>query len=293
MDKEKSTKNADPKTLFSGKATGMSFDKFDEKVLSWGRKKFGEKYARALWRNTLINLSTLDLKEDLDKYNFDEHCQMMYDVIFHESPKYADSLFGTKRFETVKFQVDLRQRLRERLFCHIETLTSGEAARQLQKRGVGHMSTMREFFFRRFGAGQPEVVKERERVYLFGMPNSAGEAFPPRCNMEDKLDTLEEEREYLLDMCPVDKQDTYDEGKETTLVRILLRTLPQEYDPSVKACHDLVRIRKAGLEGQISEISNLEDNVRKNYSVDWLPKYDEFRGQNYPSNPPPRIRPVC
>ena len=48
MDKEKSTKNADPKTLFSGKATGISFDKFDEKVLSWGRKKFGEKYARAL-----------------------------------------------------------------------------------------------------------------------------------------------------------------------------------------------------------------------------------------------------
>ena len=208
MDKEKSTKNAGPKTLFSGKATGMSFDKFDEKVLSWGRKKFGEKYARALWRNTLINISSLDLKEDLDKYNFDEHCQMMYDVIFHESPKYADSLFGTKRFETVKFQVDLKQRLRERMFCHIETLTSGEAARQLQKRGVGQMPTMREFFFRRFGAGQPEVVKEREMIYLLGMPNSAGEAFPPRCNMEDKLDTLEEEREYLLDMCPVDKQDT-------------------------------------------------------------------------------------
>jgi hypothetical protein len=190
--------------------------------LSWGRKKFGEKYARALWRNTLINLSTLDLKEDLDKYNFDEHCQMMYDVIFHESPKHADSLFGTKRFETVKFQVDLRQRLRERLFCHIETLTSGEAARQLQKRGVGQMSTMREFFFRRFGAGQPEVVKERERIYLLGMPNSAGEAFPPRCNIQDKFDTLEEERENLLDMCPVDKQDTYDEGKEITLVRIIL-----------------------------------------------------------------------
>jgi hypothetical protein len=138
---------------------------------------------------------------------------------------------------------------------------------------------MREFFFRRFGAGQPEVVKERERIYLLGMPNSAGEAFPPRCNIQDKFDTLEEERENLLDMCPVDKQDTYDEGKETTLVRILLRTLPQEYDPSVKACHDLVRIRKASLEGQISAISNLEDNVRKNYSVDWLPNYDEFRAE--------------
>ncbi len=97
----------------------------------------------------------------------------------------------------------------------------------MHKRGVGPMSTMREFFFRRFGAGQPEVVKERERVYLLGLPNSSGEAFPPRCNMEDKLDSLEEEREYLLDLCPVDKQDQYEEGKETTLVRILLRTLPK------------------------------------------------------------------
>ena len=97
MDKEKSTKNADPKTLFSGKASGMSFDKFDEKVLSWGRKKFGEKYARALWRNTLINLSTLDLKDDLDRYNFDEHCQLMYDVIFHESPQVRGQLIRDKK----------------------------------------------------------------------------------------------------------------------------------------------------------------------------------------------------
>jgi hypothetical protein len=111
-----------------------------------------------------------NLEEDLDKYNFDEHCQMMYDVIFHESPKYADNLLGTKRFESIKFQVDLRQRLRERMFCELETLCSGEASRQLHKRGVGQMPTMREFFFRRFGAGQPEVVKERERVYLiFGV----------------------------------------------------------------------------------------------------------------------------
>ena len=122
MDKEKNAKVVDLKALFTGKASGMSFDKFDEKVLSWGRKKFGEKYAKALWRNTLLNLTELQLSEDLDKYKFDEHCQMMYDVIFHESPKYADSLLGTKRFETLKFQVDLRQRLRERLFCHLETL---------------------------------------------------------------------------------------------------------------------------------------------------------------------------
>jgi hypothetical protein len=43
MDKEKNAKPVDPKSLFSGKASGMTFEKFDEKVLSWGRKKYGEK----------------------------------------------------------------------------------------------------------------------------------------------------------------------------------------------------------------------------------------------------------
>jgi hypothetical protein len=217
MVKGEEAKSTDAKALFSGKATGLPFDKFDEKVLSWGRKKFGEKYAKGLWRNTLVSLSELNLEDELDKFTFDEHCQVVYDVIFNESPKYADSLLGSKRFESKKFQMEIRQRLRERLFCHVETLTTGEADRQLHKRGVGQMTTMREFFFRRFGAGQPEVVKERERVYLLGLPNSSGEPFPPRCNMEDKLDSLEEEREYLLDLCPVDKQDQYEEGKETTL----------------------------------------------------------------------------
>jgi hypothetical protein len=49
------------------------------------------------------------------------------------------------------------------MFCFLETICKGEAARQLQKRRVNQMATMREFFFRRFGAGQPELVKERER----------------------------------------------------------------------------------------------------------------------------------
>ncbi len=39
------------KVLFSGKESGLSFEKLDEKMQSWGRKKFGDKYARELWRN--------------------------------------------------------------------------------------------------------------------------------------------------------------------------------------------------------------------------------------------------
>jgi hypothetical protein len=119
----------------------------------------------------------------------DEHCDLVYQVLLISSPKYADSLVGTAKFETRKFQLDTRARLREKLFCFIETITFGEARRQLQRRGIVLMSTMREHFFLRFGAGQPEILKERETIYLEGMPDSSGLAFPPRVNMEDKLDT--------------------------------------------------------------------------------------------------------
>jgi len=75
----------------------------------------------------------------------------------------------------------------------------------------------------------------------------------------------------------MDRRDTYEEGKESTLVRILLKTLPKEYDPAVKEVQALVRLRKAGAEGQLGFITNLEDSVNKNYSVDWLPPYNELR----------------
>ena len=72
------------------------------------------------------------------------------------------------------------------------------------------MHLCRDNFFVRFGTGQPEALTEREERYRLGMPNSSGEAFPPLTNMEDKLDELEAERERLFDMCPKDKQPTYD-----------------------------------------------------------------------------------
>ncbi len=261
---------------FSGKPSGMPFDRFDEKVISWGRMKYGERYAKALWRNELLDLSALDLSDELDQYKFDEHCSLVNDVISCESPKYATSLLKDKRFLTLKWQIDCRYRFRDKVFCHLETLCSEEAGRQLTKREVGQMTTMREFFFRRFGAGQPELVKKRETIYLVDAQFKRG-SVPPPCNMVDKLNVLEREREFLMDMCPKDKQDSYDNGKESMLVRILLATLPKEYDCAVKECRSLVRFQKASSEGTLDSISNLEDNVRRNYSEDWLPTYLELR----------------
>ncbi len=35
----------DKSEMVSGKSDGITFEKLDEKVLSWGRAKFGDKYA--------------------------------------------------------------------------------------------------------------------------------------------------------------------------------------------------------------------------------------------------------
>ena len=199
------------KVLYSGKeGQGLSFEKLDEKMQSWGRKKFGDRYARDLWRDELMDLKTLKLGTDeLYDFAFNIHCSEVYDMLSEENSRQAEGLFYSDRFWTVEWQVECRQRQREKLYCHLETLCTGEAHRQIQKQGVMNMKGMRSFLFQRFGAGKPEVLEKRVKYYLEGMPcPKTGLVFPPRCNMEDKLNALEKEREYLADMCPKDKRTT-------------------------------------------------------------------------------------
>ena len=52
---------------FSGGTDGISFEKLDELILSWGRACFGDAYATKLWRNELLDLQNVDLTDDLQK----------------------------------------------------------------------------------------------------------------------------------------------------------------------------------------------------------------------------------
>jgi hypothetical protein len=108
-------------------------------------------------------------------------------------------------------------------FATLRRICEGEAERQLHAQGVEKTYEMRKHFFERFGSGQPAVLQERARKYLLAMPDKNGVAFPHKVNMPDKLDQLEEERAYLLRMCPKDKHKDYDERKEfkvTVRVRV-------------------------------------------------------------------------
>jgi hypothetical protein len=166
-----------------------------------------------------------------------------------------------------------RQRQYEKLFCYLETICEGEAERQLHAQGVEKTNCMRKHMFERFGSEKPEVLQERVRKYLLGIPDKNGLAFPPKVNMPDKLAQLEEERGYLLRMCSKDKHKDYDEGKETTLVRMILNHLPSEYDDAVQNVCNLMKVR----EMIKSNITNIDDAIKINYDTSWLPPYKELR----------------
>jgi hypothetical protein len=59
------------KETFSGKTKDQTFEVFDEKVLTWCRKQFGDNYAKGLWHNNLTDIiDKLDLNEDEDNFTF-------------------------------------------------------------------------------------------------------------------------------------------------------------------------------------------------------------------------------
>jgi hypothetical protein len=130
MERERNEKNrltvyhpprkAEQEFLYSGRAPGMTFEQFDECVISWGRAKFGEKYIKGLWRNELLDLNELDLDDELDKFKMEEHCELVYQVLMISSPKYADSLVGTAKFEKVKFQLETRARFARNFFASLK-----------------------------------------------------------------------------------------------------------------------------------------------------------------------------
>ena len=90
------------KETFSGKTKDQSFDAFDENVLTWCRKKFGDSYGKGLWHNKLTMLDDLDLNDEKDNFTFDMHVATVYEVLALKSPKEADHMYQSDRFWTKK-----------------------------------------------------------------------------------------------------------------------------------------------------------------------------------------------
>ena len=121
---------------------------------------------------------------------------MVFDVLSRENSKYAETLWTSPRFWTKKWQLDTRQSQREKLYTYLGTVCQGEPLRQLKTQGVENMDTIRAHMYVRFGGGQPDVLNERVRKYLLGMPKVDGKpAMYDDIDMEKELNELEAERQ--------------------------------------------------------------------------------------------------
>ncbi len=79
------------KETFSGKTKDQTFDIFDEKVLTWCRKQFGDYYAKGLWHNTLTNIDNLNLDDEEDNFDFEMHLATVYEVLALKYSRVPDS----------------------------------------------------------------------------------------------------------------------------------------------------------------------------------------------------------
>ncbi len=96
------------KELYSGKASGLTFEAFDEKVTTWCRKKYGDNYAVALWKNELTEIIHLDLSDNEDNLAFELQCAKVYDILCRKSVRNADHVYEKQIFWTKKYQVEFR-----------------------------------------------------------------------------------------------------------------------------------------------------------------------------------------
>ena len=115
---------------FTGKDDkGLTWEAFNKKVVSWCREKYGTRYGLALWKEELLDIHGLDLNDDEDLFDFHSHVTIIYDTMSEMNPRHADGLWASERFWTVKWQLEHRQRQREKLYSYLEKICGGEAAR--------------------------------------------------------------------------------------------------------------------------------------------------------------------
>ena len=72
-----------------------------------------------LLHNDQPEIDYLDINYDEDSFTYETHCARVCDVFGIKSAKKADHLFQSNRVWTKKWKLELRQRGREQIFCHL------------------------------------------------------------------------------------------------------------------------------------------------------------------------------
>ena len=199
----------------------LELEEFDKKMARWCRKKFGTGLGNDFWANDLPDLSSIQFG-----VMWDDYCERVWDAINDVDATKAKLLYPVvSGFWTKAWHHTWIKKQYDRIYDRVESMVTSSAALQVQSLGMNKAPQLRDHLHKHFG-GAGDDVRAREEQYADGMPSAKGQpGFPVGVNMEEKLRELQGERIALYRMCKPSKRKEYEFGKESKLVKIVLKGL--------------------------------------------------------------------
>ena len=100
MGVSKSTKDEEKK--FSGElGVGCSHTEFDRTVVSYVLEDYGGAWAKQFWEDTLQDISSVDMSNPEQEYDFQRHCHLVHGCISAQKPKHATTRCRIQLLEAV------------------------------------------------------------------------------------------------------------------------------------------------------------------------------------------------
>jgi hypothetical protein len=268
----------------------LGLEDFDKKMGRWCRKQYGTQLGNDFWANDMQDISLLTGS------TWDDYCEMVWDAINDVDATKAKFLYPVASgFWGKAWHKAWTRKQYDRIYDKVEALVSGSAALEVQSLGMHRSPLLRDHIHKHFG-GAGDDVRAREEQYADGMPAAAGlPGFPEGVNMEDKLRVLQGERIALWKMCKPSKRKEYEYGKESKLVKIVLKGLRNsEYQESIDSLLQEIKMKRnfdsrlpvinilsglLELPTQIEENTINDDWDYRNYSDDWLPSWEDLKSK--------------
>ena len=282
--------DSDDESSWKWDGSADKLDEFNKRMARWCRSRWGTQYGNHFWNNTLPNV------EEYKEGEWNDYCSEVWDVINDMNPAKAKGLWDIQSgFYEKSWHHKWRKAQYDRLYDKVEASVTGMAALEVDGLGMNKAPQLKAHLHKQFG-GAGEDIRAREEHFEAGMPDvKGGDAFPSGVQMENKLRTLQAERIALMKLCMKDKRNSYEYGKESKLVKIVLRHLRNtEYRECVDKLLQEVKMRKE-FESKLPVVNTdtgrlelpsgqktvaiSEDWDFRNFSDDWLPGWIELKSK--------------
>ena len=272
--------------IFSGHGGQVTFDQFDKYIGRYMRLRYGQTIGNGLWMDALPSIQGEAMMSDLE---FTAHCKDVLEAISITNAAKAKGI--TDEFDPFwerEYQQKWRLDQWSRMYDVVCMNCRGQALLSMEELGSANARSTRKHLKKEFG-GSSEDVRFREKIFESGMPAKANEpAFPKGVDIEAKLRELHAEWVKLKEMCPEIDRATYEYGKESTLVKIIMKHLQHtEYARpmkdlllEIKLQRQLVRAVRNGEDdnGNRSD-DDIEDWEYRNYKDGWVPSYKRLHAK--------------